>query len=56
MLEIDKLLQKELVIVNIGLKSFAESCELQGIQTYHVKWTPPGGGDPELIELLNKLL
>lgn len=56
MSDLDELLQKGPVIVNIGLKSFADSCETQGIQIFHLRWTPPAGGDPELIDLLSKIL
>jgi len=29
---------------------------IQGVQVIHVIWTPPAGGDPELMELLDQLL
>jgi len=50
------LLEQDLVVVNIGLTDFAESLQAQGVKTVHVTWTPPAGGDPELIDLLDQLL
>ena len=29
---------------------------IQGVEVIHVNWTPPAGGDPELMELLDQLL
>lgn len=52
----DDLLLKGPNVVNIGLKSFFEACEVQGIPVVHIKWEPPANGDPELLSLLNKLL
>ncbi len=42
--------------INIGIVEFAESLQTQGVQTLHVNWTPPAGGDQELIDLLDQLL
>ena len=42
--------------INIGVYDFAENLQIQGVQVIHVNWTPPAGGDPELIELLDQLL
>ena len=42
-------------IINIGLESFADDLSTQGVETVHVDWSPPAGGDPELATLLSKL-
>lgn len=44
------------VIINIGLRSFAESLEAQAVEVVQVDWVPPAGGDPEMLELLDELL
>ena len=54
--KLDELLQNGPVAINIGVQDFAASLQIQGAQVVHVDWSPPAGGDPELIELLDKLL
>ncbi|MDJ0934170.1 MAG: hypothetical protein QNJ06_00915 [Kiloniellales bacterium] len=49
------LIGQPLVVVNLGLKSFALELEQQGVEVLHVDWTPPAGGDPKLADLLSKL-
>ncbi|NNE81340.1 MAG: fdrA domain protein [Silicimonas sp.] len=49
------LLQGPLKVINIGLESFARDLDAQGVQTLHVDWTPPAGGDAKLAALLAKL-
>ena len=51
-----KLLNEPMVIINLGLKKFADNLEEQDTEVVHVDWTPPAGGDKELIELLDSLL
>jgi FdrA protein len=43
-------------VLNIGLESFYESMQTQGIPVLHIDWEPPAQGDVELIALLEKLL
>jgi len=50
------LLHLPLVVINVGLKDFAENLEQQDVKVIQVDWSPPAGGDPEMIELLNDLL
>ena len=54
--QIKKMLSGQLIVVNIGLRGFAESFEDQEIEVVHIDWTPPAGGDQELIDLLENLL
>jgi hypothetical protein len=49
------LLGKEIRAVNIGLPSFADDLEAQGVQVTRVDWKPPAGGDEEMLKLLDKL-
>ena len=51
-----KLIGEELIVINIGLEIFAQSLEEQGIKVVHVDWSPPAGGDAEIIKLLDKLI
>jgi hypothetical protein len=51
-----KLLNEPIVVINLGLKMFAENLEEQGVEVVQVDWSPPAGGDQELIDLLDSLL
>lgn len=43
-------------VINIGLRSFYEASETQGIKVVHIDWKPPAQGDIETIKLLDRLL
>jgi hypothetical protein len=47
---------KELVVVNIGIKSFYENLKKLNIKVAHVDWEPPAGGDEAVAALLDKIL
>lgn len=51
-----KLLNEPVVVINLGLKKFTENLEKQGVDVVQVDWTPPAGGDQEMIDLLDSLL
>ncbi len=51
-----KLLNEPIVVINLGLKKFAESLEEQEVEVIQVDWSPPAGGDQEMIDLLDRLL
>lgn len=53
---VKKLLTEPVVVINLGLKKFAENLEEQDVEVVQVDWTPPAGGDQEVIELLDKLI
>ena len=53
---ISKLLSGPVIAVNLGLKSFGASLVQQGVEVVQVDWTPPAGGDQEMIDLLDELL
>ena len=44
-----------LAAINVGLASFAEALEAQGVRAIHVDWRPPAGGDERLAALLAKM-
>jgi FdrA protein len=54
--KIEELLREPLVVINIGLKGFADSLTGQGVDVVQVDWVPPAGGDKELMDILDKLL
>jgi len=54
--ELAELLQNGPVVINLGVREFAESLEDQGVEVVHVEWAPPAGGDTEVAQLLDKLL
>ncbi len=49
------LFRSELVIVNVGPKSFADVLEKQGYRTLQVDWKPAAGGDKKMQEMLEYL-
>lgn len=54
--KVSELLAKPLVVINIGLKQFAESLEEQQVDVVQVDWTPPAPRDQEIDALLDMLL
>lgn len=42
--------------INIGVQDFAESLQVQGAEVVRVNWSPPAGGDTEMMALLDQLL
>jgi len=53
---LDDVLDQPLVVINLGLKGFAESLEQQAVEVVQVDWVPPAGGDAEMLDLLDRLL
>jgi FdrA protein len=53
---IDQLLSSPIRAINVGVEDFAESLEAQGTEVVHVSWSPPAGGDQEIIAILNQIL
>lgn len=49
-------LLKSLDVINIGVRSFAESVRLAGGSVLHVDWRPPAGGDVALGRTLAHLI
>jgi len=50
------LFQGTIVAINLGVQDFGEALEGQGIQVVYVDWSPPAGGDQEMMDLLDQLL
>ena len=53
---IEILLSGPVIVINLGLKQFGKSLEQQQVEVIQVDWTPPAGGDQEMMDLLNDLL
>ena len=53
---INNLLSGPVVVINLGLKQFASSLEQQAVEVIQVNWTPPAGGDQEMMDLLDELI
>ena len=49
------LFRSELIVVNVGPRSFAEVLEKQGYEAVQVDWKPAAGGDRHMQELLEYL-
>ena len=54
--DIDRLLATPVAAIKLGVEDFADNLEAQNAQVIHVNWTPPAGGDPEIIAILDKIL
>ena len=52
---INKLFNKEIKVINMGLESFANDLNAQNIKVVHVDWRPPAGGNKKMASLLAKL-
>jgi hypothetical protein len=50
------LLYGQIVAINVGVQDFGEALEEQGVKVIYIDWTPPAGGDQEMIDLLDQLL
>jgi FdrA protein len=51
-----QLLNTPLVVINIGLEGFGESLEDQEVEVVKLDWSPPAGGDQEMIDILDGLI
>ena len=49
-----KLLGEKPKVINIGVDLLADSLRMQNIDVIQVNWSPPAGGDPNAIRLLDK--
>lgn len=52
---IDRLLKGPVRVVNVGLKGFADELRAREVSAVHLEWSPPAGGDSDLLDLLEKL-
>jgi FdrA protein len=49
------LVGKEIIAINVGIPSFADDLESQGVKVQRVDWKPPAGGDEKMLKILEKL-
>ena len=49
------LLTGELSVINLGLESFAANLRACGVEVTQVRWKPPAGGDPRMLEALDRI-
>jgi len=55
MKSVEGILGKEIRAVNIGIPSFADDLEEQGVRVIRIDWKPPAGGDEKMLKLLERL-
>ena len=46
----------KLKVINVGLQSFYEAVEKQGVKVAQLEWRPPVKLKPEILALLDNLL
>jgi hypothetical protein len=49
------LFKEDLVVVNMGLDTFADTLRKEQVKVLQMNWSPPAGGNQRLIRLLDKL-
>jgi hypothetical protein len=49
------ILNDEIQAINIGLETFMDALEAQGVKVKHVDWQVPAKGDMKLIKILKKM-
>ncbi|GAA2893815.1 DUF1116 domain-containing protein [Microbacterium esteraromaticum] len=54
-MSVNDLFSANLKPVNLGLDMFADDLKKQGVEPVLMDWTPPGGGDPDVIAALSRL-
>ncbi len=54
--KIQELFSGDIKVINVGLRKFAGELDAQDLEVVQIDWTPPAGGDQELIDLLDDLL
>jgi len=52
---ISELFTKKLAVVNVGVPLFFNDLQSQGQDVVNLEWTPPAGGNPQLVAALEKL-
>ncbi len=50
------LLNAPLIAINVGVQDFADNLATQNVEVIHVDWSPPAGGDAEMMAILDNLL
>lgn len=52
-MSINSLFNQDLKVINIGLSSFKESLDKEGVESVHVDWTPPIGDTNNLLKQIS---
>lgn len=52
---IDQLFKQDLKVINMGLESFYTDLKALKVEVVHMDWRPRAGGNPRMIELLDRL-
>lgn len=55
MSKVNELFGQPIKAINLGLPSFADDLKKQGVPVVHVDWRPAAGGNPRMLELLEKI-
>lgn len=53
--KINELFNQKLVVINMGLESFAENLRREEVRVLQMGWKPPAGGNKRLVSLLARL-
>jgi FdrA protein len=53
--KINKLFREELIVINMGVESFADNLTKEKVKVLQMNWRPPAGGNKKLLSLLAKL-
>ena len=53
--QINQLFKKDLKVINMGLESFYNDLKAQNVEVIQMNWRPRAGGNPKMIQLLNRL-
>jgi len=53
--KINKLFEKDLQILNMGLESFSTTLKELGVNSTQIAWTPPAKGNQEMIDALDSV-
>lgn len=49
---LNKMMEEKLSVINVGTSRFCSDYDAQGVTYTNLKWSPPAGGDTELIKAL----
>ena len=53
--KITRLFTEELVVINMGLESFAKDLQAENVNVLQMNWKPPAGGNKRVADLLARL-
>jgi hypothetical protein len=55
MSRIERLFESKLAVLNLGVESFQQDLDEQGVETVQLDWRPPAGGNPVLLAALDRI-